>query len=90
MIEYKYRKEMGEYKLKKEMIITLIITILIGGFMCLYGLAVLFGLISAKANYGIVLVIFLLGIGLIAALIYTCVERMKEIKEEDKDDISKY
>jgi hypothetical protein len=76
--------------LKKEMIITLIITILIGGFMCLYGLAVLFGLISTKVNYGIVLIVFLLGIGLVAALIYTCIERVKEIKEEDKDDISKY
>lgn len=90
MIHYKYRKEMGEYKLKKEMIITLIITIFIGGFMCIYGLAVLFGLISTKVNYGIVLVVFLVGIGLIVALIYTCIERMKEIKEEDKDDLSKY
>lgn len=58
--------------------------------MCLYGLAVLFGLITAKVSYGIVLAVFLLGIGLVAALIYTCVVRMKEIKEEDKDDLSKY
>lgn len=73
-------------------IIPIIITIIICAFVSLYAFAFL---IVAFENYLlyerlIALMLALIPIGIIIAMIFTLIERLKEIKEEDKNDISKY
>ncbi|KEJ01087.1 hypothetical protein ACLD43_17200 [Clostridium botulinum] len=77
---------MGKY------ISTIIITIIFSIIILLYGSAFLIPIFDignsvAKLLLSIIVLSF---IALVGALIYNMYERIKEIKEEDKDDISKY
>ncbi|AWB30486.1 hypothetical protein [Clostridium botulinum] len=77
---------MGKY------ISTIIITIIFSIIILLYGSAFLipiFGIGNSMAKF-LLSIIVLPFIALVGALIYNMYERIKEIKEEDKDDISKY
>ena len=62
----------------KKIIVPLIITIIVA-------------LVQGSKSLGFLSVILILALaGLLFALIYNLVERIKEIKEEDEDDLSKY
>lgn len=77
---------MGKY------IITIIITIIFSIIILLYGSAFLipiFGIGNSMAKR-LLIIIVLPFIALVGALIYNMYERIKEIKEDNKDDISKY
>lgn len=77
---------MGKY------ISTIIITIIFSIIILLYGSAFLipiFGIGNSMVKL-LLSIIVLPFIALVGALIYNMYERIKEIKEEDKDDISKY
>ncbi len=77
---------MGKY------ISTIIITIIFSIIILLYSSAFLipiFGIGNSMAKL-LLSIIVLPFIALVGALIYNMYERIKEIKEEDKDDISKY
>ncbi|WP_251859531.1 hypothetical protein [Clostridium sp. Marseille-Q2269] len=71
---------------------TIIITIIFTIIIILYGSAFLIPILDIGNNIGklLVILIVLFFLGLVGALIYNMRERIKEIKEENKDDISKY
>ena len=78
--------------MRKNIIITVIITLIVGIIICIYGFVMMsaasdFG-IRGSVAYGLVIVAVLAG--LIYAVINNMKERFKEIKEEEKDDLSKY
>ena len=54
--------------------------------ICLYFLLIAYGIDSAISS----IVIGIIVIALVGAMIFTINQRIKEIKEEEKDDISKY
>ncbi|MGL5257477.1 MAG: hypothetical protein ACRC76_10570 [Proteocatella sp.] len=70
----------------------IIITIIVCFFITLYA----FGFIMAALTESTLIIkigafaLALIPIGIIIAMIFTLIERLKEIKEEDKDDLSKY
>jgi pilus assembly protein TadC len=68
----------------------IIITVIAIGLVSLYLLGFFFALIFTESFA----LFFILGIfviiGIMIAIIYTLVERLKEIDKEDKDDLSKY
>lgn len=69
---------------------TVIVFIIVAILFTLYGL----GIVSVLNSQGLIsimpIVIGFIFICLIAALTYVFIQRLKEIKEEDKDDLSKY
>ena len=73
--------------MKKQIIITIIISMIIGIIAILYGSAFLAALGFSKI-WGIVIISLMALI--ILMIVYNMKERIKEIKEEDKDDFSKY
>jgi len=54
--------------------------------ICLYFLLIAYGIDSAIFS----IVIAIIAIGLVGSMIFTINQRIKEMKEEEKDDISKY
>ncbi len=54
--------------------------------ICLYFLLIAYGINTMVSS----IVIGIIVIALVSAMIFTINERIKEIKEEEKDDISKY
>lgn len=75
---------MGKY------ISTIIITLIFSALFILYGRALLLPMLGENINKTLILIIALPFIILVGALIYNMQERIKELKEENKDDISKY
>ncbi|EJO5348545.1 hypothetical protein NRP93_002674 [Clostridium botulinum] len=77
---------MGKY------ISTILITLIFSIIILLYASAFFIPILSIESNTlkFLVCLIVLTFIALIGALIYNMYERIKEIKEENKDDISKY
>ncbi|NFA62089.1 hypothetical protein K8O96_01770 [Clostridium sporogenes] len=71
---------------------TIIITIIFSIIILLYGSAFFIPIFDISNNMIklLLIIIVLLFITLVGALIYNMYERIKEIKEEDRDDISKY
>lgn len=75
----------------KKIIVPLIITIITGLIFCGYFIAIIMALVQESRSIGILSLILIIALaGLLFALIYNLIERIKEIKEEDKDDLSKY
>lgn len=73
--------------IKKQIIITIIITIIIGIIAIAYCSVYLVALGFSKTAKLIIISIIAL---IILAIVYNMKERIKEIKEEEKDDLSKY
>lgn len=73
-------------------IIPIVITIIICAFASLYAFAFLILAFenSLFLEKLITIMLALIPLGIIIAMIFTLIERLKEIKEEDKNDISKY
>jgi len=82
------------YYIKKEIkmkyITPILIVILMAGIFALYGLGILSTLDSMSAHPIIRIIITIIFVGLIASLGYTLMQRIKEIRKEDDDDLSKY
>lgn len=78
--------------MKKDIVITCIITTIVAVMIIIYGLSFLTILPSQMGGWSILFV--LIGVAIIAGFIYAVVhnfkERIQEIKEEDKDDLSQY
>ncbi|MDA3845782.1 MAG: hypothetical protein PF505_04435 [Vallitaleaceae bacterium] len=76
----------------KKKIAPIIIVIIMTSYLIVYAVALTFGMLSEVPAF----VSLMLGIGAIIVLIaiigliYTLVERLKEIDKEDDDDLSKY
>ncbi|MCK8058649.1 MULTISPECIES: hypothetical protein [unclassified Fusibacter] len=72
--------------------IPVIISIIMISYFTLYLIIPLsvFGDGTAWIEKALVLLIPTIGLGFIAAIIYTLIIRLKEIDKEDKDDLSKY
>ena len=71
----------------------IIIVIIASAYLIAYTVILLFPIFSESLNSGIKIVLGFVAlgmIGLITALIYTLRIRLKEIKEEEKNDLSKY
>lgn len=76
--------------MKKSIIPAVVITIIICTGILLYFLLIMFGLYESKFPFAVILLVCCIAVALLGAMIYTLVERIKEIKEENEDDISKY
>ena len=75
----------------KKIIVPLIITIIVGLLFCGYFITIISILVQESRSLGMLSVILIIALaGLLFGLIHNLVERIKEIKEEDKDDLSKY
>jgi len=75
----------------KKIIVPLIITIITGLIFCGYFITIIIALVQGSKSLEFLSVILILVLaGLLFALIYNLIERIKEIKEEDNDDLSKY
>ncbi|WBW94724.1 hypothetical protein [Oceanirhabdus sp. W0125-5] len=75
---------------KESPLLVIIIGIILVGITFIYSLGLVTGLITlTNFTLGllIVLAIMLLVVG---AIIYTVIERLKELREENEDDFSKY
>ncbi|QGU95639.1 hypothetical protein GOM49_11560 [Clostridium bovifaecis] len=76
--------------MKKGLIPAIIVTIIAAAFLILYALAVTMGLLESNASFIVIILVALVFVILLIMLVMTLVERIKEIKGENKDDISKY
>lgn len=85
-----YKFKMGECIMKKGILPVVVITTIVGIFMLLYGIGIMAGLIESNVPIIFIIIGLAVFIAFIYALIYTALDRIKEIKEEDKDDLSKY
>ncbi|TCO74806.1 hypothetical protein [Marinisporobacter balticus] len=74
----------------KNIIITIIITIIVGIIALLYAFGILFAMLETNGPFLLMGIVCIALLGIIFALIYNMVKRVKEIREEDKDDLSKY
>jgi len=77
----------------KGIITTIIITVIFLIFFIIYGLGIITAILSVKGNFFTTSIFFII-IGVLSfviiSLIITMINRIKEIKKEEKDDISKY
>lgn len=80
----------GGNEMKKGMLPAIIITILVGIFITLYALGISIGLIESNIPIFIVFLVATIFLIVLGMLIYSLVLRIKEIKGEDENDISKY
>ncbi len=78
--------------MNKHMIITIIITIMIGIVCMLYGLSLLMAVSAFSSTMGFIFVLMVIAAmaGIIYAIFHNMNERFREIKEEKNDDLSKY
>lgn len=76
-----------------KMIAPIVITIIVIFAIMAYMLVILTGLDSAAQIFPLNLILIGLVLGLfflLVTMIYILIQRLKEIKEEDEDDLSKY
>lgn len=76
--------------MKKGLIPVIIITILVSTFLILYALGITMGLLNSNMPFILIILVVLVFIILLIMLVITLIERIREIKGEAKDDISKY
>ncbi len=76
--------------MKKGILPAVIVTVIASIFLILYALGITIGLIESDISIFIVLIVVFIFLIVLGMLIYTLVLRIKEIKGEDEDDISKY
>jgi hypothetical protein len=74
----------------KKIVTPIIITLLVGLFIVLYTCGILYAFKASGFPMWILVLVSIMIMGLLTALIYTLYKRIKEIKEENDDDISKY
>ena len=70
---------------KKKLIAPIIITIIIILYFTLY-----FGVLIWAVSGFLKILLAILPVAFSAVMIYTCIDRIKEIRSENDDDISKY
>ena len=78
--------------MKKNIIITVIITIFIAIAIMVYGFILLTNTWALGNKLGIIFLLVVVAVtaGFLYIVVHNMNERIKEIKEEDKDDLSKY
>jgi len=78
--------------MKKNILITIVITVAISIVIMLYGFAFITTTLAFSNAIGMVFLLLIVGIvaGFIFIVIKNMNERIKEIKEEEEDDFSKY
>jgi quinol-cytochrome oxidoreductase complex cytochrome b subunit len=76
--------------MKKGLLPAIIVTVIGGIFIILYALGTIIGLIESNIPILLVLIVAIIFLIVLGMLVYTLVLRIKEIKGEDEDDISKY
>ncbi|WP_035380845.1 hypothetical protein [Fervidicella metallireducens] len=76
--------------MKSGIITVIFITLIMGLIICLYAFGIMTGLQATKIPIIFIFLAVCIFLVLLGTLIFAAYERIKEIKEEDKDDISKY
>lgn len=76
--------------MKRKIVSAIVITIIVAVIIVLYALGIIMGVLEAHINPMFLLLVIGSALAVVGALIYNLIERIKEIKEEDEDDISKY
>lgn len=76
----------------KKMIAPIIVTIIVLGFILFYLSAIVLATskVHGFSNNAFLILLIVLLIAAMLTMIYVLIQRIKEIKEEEKDDLSKY
>lgn len=74
----------------KNKILTVIITIIFSFISVLYALGIIKAMTDSNINVTFIIMVVIIMALFIVALIWNMIKRFKEIKKEEKDDISKY
>lgn len=74
----------------KNKILTVIITIIFSFISVLYALGIIKAMTDSNINVTFIIMVVIILALFIVALIWNMIKRFKEIKKEEKDDISKY
>ncbi|MCY6370150.1 hypothetical protein [Clostridium ganghwense] len=76
--------------MKRKIVSVIVITVIVAGIILLYASGIIFGVLESRINRMFLVLVIGATLAVVGALIYTAIERIKEIKEEDEDDLSKY
>ncbi|WMJ79924.1 hypothetical protein RBU49_13770 [Clostridium sp. MB40-C1] len=76
--------------MKRKIVSVIVITIIISAVIILYVSGIASQMFVSDINPIFLILIIGAALAIIGALIYTAIERIREIGEEDEDDISKY
>ncbi|MCY6355244.1 hypothetical protein [Clostridium sp. ZS2-4] len=76
--------------MKRKIVSVVVITIIVAAIILLYASGIIIGVQEAHINSMFLLLVVGATLAVVGALIYNLIERIKEIKEEDEDDIGKY
>lgn len=76
--------------MKKKIVSVIVITVIVSAIIILYASGISSALFMADENPVFLIIIIGIALAVMGALIYTAIERIREIREENEDDISKY
>ncbi len=71
--------------MKKKYIAPIVITILVIVYLCIY-----FGFLVYTSSLPLSILFGCIGVGIGATMIYVCIQRIKEIRSKEDDDLSQY
>lgn len=76
--------------MKRKIVSAIVITIIVALIIVLYALGIVMGVLESNISPMFLILVVGAALAVVGALIYNLIERIKEIKEEEEDDISKY
>ncbi len=76
--------------MKRKIVSAVVITIIVALIIVLYALGIVMGVLESNISPMFLILVVGAALAVVGALIYNLIERIKEIKEEEEDDISKY
>lgn len=76
--------------MKRKIVSAVVITVIVALIIVLYALGIVMGVLESNISPMFLILVVGATLAVVGALIYNLIERIKEIKEEEEDDISKY
>ncbi len=76
--------------MKRKIVSAVVITVIVALIIVLYASGIVMGVLESNISPMFLILVVGAALAVVGALIYNLIERIKEIKEEDEDDISKY
>lgn len=76
--------------MKRKIVSAVVITVIVALIIVLYASGIVMGVLESNISPMFLILVVGAALAVVGALIYNLIERIKEIKEEEEDDISKY
>lgn len=76
--------------MKRKIVSAVVITVIVALIIVLYASGIVMGVLESNISPMFLILVVGAALAVVGALIYNLIERIREIKEEDEDDISKY